>query len=404
MVNFHHHCIYHVTAVLQLCAEMKVAIMTGLPAKRDMDIQSEHETKVSHLAYFCGMMPSAMPAFFLRRLGIVWVMFSLWIVAVAQTPGEGVSAEETLKAQIKAQKAAEKAYRERLKRPINGYIFEPDSFQERPDSLALVRFTRGVHFADSLTSGKFDSVIASITSIHHGTKVSYNYRDPFDPYNNPTYYRRGQGKFWYFGLGMCLLLVFMYFRAAFPKQFELRIRGVLNPYYYNELMNDKTITQFGGGSGVVFVFTQAVFAAGILLNLIEGGYLQLNNFFVFVFLYLGVLGAVVLQQTIQFLFANSVHIEELVRRQTQRQYNVNFLLSLICFPLFLVLYYNGYKYHELNLTHWISFILILWVVIRSIYAFVGLFQDGQLTFLAFLYFCTLEILPYSVLFAILSRS
>ena len=203
---------------------------------------------------------------------------------------------------------------------------------------------------------------------------------------------------------MCLLLVFIYYRAVFFKQFELRIRGLFNAYYYNELMNDRTITQFGGGSGVVFVFSQAVFSAGILLNLILNGYLQLNNFFVFLFLYLGVLLAVMIQQTIQYLFANSVHIEGLIQRQLQRQYNINFVLSLVCFPVFLVIYYNSYKYPGLDLSHWISFILVLWVVIRSIYAFVGLFQDRQLTFLAFLYFCTLEILPYSVLFTILTRS
>lgn len=318
--------------------------------------------------------------------------------AVAQTPLE----EE--KARVKAIKAAQKAYRERLKHPINGVIFEPDSLRMAPDSLAILRFTRGVHFADSLKRGLMDSAVKDLAVVHHGNRVTYNYRDPFDPYGNTTYYRRGQGKFWYFGLGMCLLLVFMYFRAAFSKQFELRVRGLFNAYYYNELMNDRTITQFSGGSGVVFVFSQAVFSAGVMLNLIFNGYLQLNNFFVFVFVYLGVLAAVMLQQTIQYLFASSVHIEELVRRQTQRQYNMNFVLSLICFPLFLVFYYNDYKYPNIDLSHWISFMLVLWVVIRSVYAFVGLFQDRQLTFLAFLYFCTLEILPYSVLFAILSRS
>ena len=336
--------------------------------------------------------------FFLKRLGMVLAMLLLAGGLFAQDDNEAERERE------KAEKVARNSYRTRLKRPINGVIFEPDSLQNVPDSMGILRFTRGVHFADSLKSGRFDSAILAMQTIDHGKKVTFNYSNPYDPYKNPTYYRRGQGKFWYFGLGMCLLLVFMYYRAAFPKQFELRVRGVLNPYYYNELMNDRTITQFGGGSGVVFVIAQAVFAAGILLNLIFGGYLQLNNFFVFVFLYLAVLGAVMLQQTIQFLFANSVNIEELVRRQTQRQYNVNFVLSLIYFPLFLVFYYNGYKYHGVDLSHWISFLLVLWVVIRSIYAFVGLLQDRQLTFLAFLYFCTLEILPYSVLFAILSRS
>lgn len=344
------------------------------------------------------MLLSRAASFVFKSMVMLLLLLAGVNAVVAQTP------EEDEKARQKAIKAAQKAYRERLKYPINGVVFERDSLNTPPDSWAVLRFTRGVYFADSLKRGDMDSVLGQLSAVHHGSRVTYNYRDPFDPYGNPTYYRRGQGKFWYFGLGMCLLLVFMYYRAAFSKQFELRVRGLFNAYYYNELMNDRTITQFSGGSGVVFVFSQAVFSAGVMLNLIFNGYLQLNNFFVFVFLYLGVLAAVMLQQTIQFLFASSVHIEELVRRQTQRQYNMNFVLSLICFPLFLVFYYNDYKYPDIDLSHWISFMLVLWVVIRSIYAFVGLFQDRQLTFLAFLYFCTLEILPYSVLFAILSRS
>lgn len=337
-------------------------------------------------------------AFFFKRLGMVLAML-LFVGGLFAEESDDVA-----KAREKEYKAAQKAYRARLKRPINGYIFEPDSLEARPDSAAMVKFTRNVHFLDSIKQGKLDSVVKSMGKVHFGDKISYVSANPYDPYKNPTYYRRGQGKFWYFGLGLCLLIVFIYYRAAFPKQFELRVRSVMNPYYYNELLADRTITQFGGGSGVVFVISQAVFAAGILLNLIFGGYLQLNNFFVFIFLYLGVLLAVSTQQTIQFLFASSVNIEEMVRRQIQRQYNVNFLLSLIYFPLFLIFYYNGYKYHGIDLSHWISFLLVLWVVIRSIYAFVGLFQDRQLTFLSFLYFCTLEILPYAVIFAILSRS
>lgn len=363
-----------------------------------MDIQAQHNAKVHYLLYFCPMLVARNTVFFFKRVGFVLVLLLLIGSVGAEVEDDAAKLRE------KENLKAEKAYRARLKRPINGCIFEPDSLSARPDSLALIKFTRGVHFLDSIKQGKLDTVADNLGRVHHGTKITLESANLFDPYKNPTYYRRGQGKFWYFGIGMCLLLVFMYYRAAFPKQFELRIRSVLNPYYYNELMNDRTITQFGGGSSVVFVLTQAVFASGILLNLIFNGYLQLNNFFVFVFLYLAVLGAVMLQQMIQFLFASSVNIEEMVRRQIQRQYNVNFLLSLIYFPLFLVFYYNGYKYHGVNLSHWISFILVLWVVIRSIYAFVGLFQDRQLTFLAFLYFCTLEILPYSVLFTILTRS
>ena len=142
------------------------------------------------------------------------------------------------KAAEKARKAALKAWRERLKRPVNGFVFEPDSLAVRPDSLSIVKFTQGVHFLDSLKGGQLDSVTAQISRIDYGTKVKYNYRDPFDPYMNQVFYRHGQGKFWFFGLGMLLLVVIMYFRAVFPKQFELRIRGVFNAYYFNELVND----------------------------------------------------------------------------------------------------------------------------------------------------------------------
>ena len=303
----------------------------------------------------------------------------------------------------KARKGALKAWRERLKRPINGFVFEPDSLGARPDSLTVVKFTNGVHFLDSLKGGKLDSASAQIVQIDYGTKVKYNYRDPFDPYNNQVFYRHGQGKFWFFGLGMILLVVIMYFRAAYPKQFELRIKGIFNSYYFNELVNDRTVTQYSGGAGVVFVLSQAVFSAGAMLYMIFGGYLQLNNFWVFILLYLALLGGVMGLQAIQFLFAASVHMESMLRRLIQRQYNVNFVLALIFFPLFLVTYYNGYKFDGAPLADWVSFMLVLWIVIRSILSFVGLFQDRQLNFLAFLYFCTLEILPYTVLFASISR-
>lgn len=60
--------------------------------------------------------------------------------------------EEALKKEEsqKARKAALRAWRERLKRPVNGYVFEPDSLETRPDSISIVKFTNGVHFLDSL--------------------------------------------------------------------------------------------------------------------------------------------------------------------------------------------------------------------------------------------------------------
>lgn len=78
---------------------------------------------------------------------------------------------------------------------VNGFVFEPDSLGARPDSVALLKFTNGVHFLDSLKGGKLDSVSAQISRIDYGSKGKYNYRDPFDPYNNQVFYRHGQGSF-----------------------------------------------------------------------------------------------------------------------------------------------------------------------------------------------------------------
>lgn len=79
------------------------------------------------------------------------------------SPSEALTEEEEkalLKKRREAEKARLKAYKERLERPINGYVFEPDSLLAQPDSMSLLRFTRGVHFADSLKYGLSDSIQA----------------------------------------------------------------------------------------------------------------------------------------------------------------------------------------------------------------------------------------------------
>jgi hypothetical protein len=133
--------------------------------------------------------------FFLKRLGMVLVMLLLAGGLFAQDDNEAERERE------KAEKVARNSYRTRLKRPINGVIFEPDSLQNVPDSMGILRFTRGVHFADSLKSGRFDSAILAMQTIDHGKKVTFNYSNPYDPYKNPTYYRRGQGKVLVFWIG-----------------------------------------------------------------------------------------------------------------------------------------------------------------------------------------------------------
>lgn len=303
----------------------------------------------------------------------------------------------------KERKFAQKYWRERLKRPINGVIFSPDSLLSPPDSLRLIMLTRAVHFMDSLKSGKLNSLTESASFIAVPQKIRFNYHDPFDPYANAIFFRYGQGKFWFFGLGILLSIILMYFRSAYPRHFELRIKSIFNIYYFNELVNDQNIVSSKGGASVVFALSQAVFASGVMLSLIFRGYLELNHFIVFAVVYLGIVIVLSALQLLQLLFASSLYLEEVNRRQIQRQLNMNFVLSLLYFPIFIVVYYNGYKLPGADLSIWISFMLVLWIVTRLIFVFIGLFQDRQLTLLSILYFCTLEILPYTVLFTMISR-
>lgn len=177
------------------------------------------------MLYFCGMLRWGLKRNVLHCL-LFWAMGMLVVEVAAQSgagnrrplsraeapvgavsgrdargdasPSEALTEEEEkalLKKQREAEMARLKAYKERLKRPINGYVFEPDSLLARPDSLSLLKFTGGVHFLDSLKSGLSDSLQAQWAGVDHKKTVVYNYRDPFDPYGNPIYFRRGRGSF-----------------------------------------------------------------------------------------------------------------------------------------------------------------------------------------------------------------
>ena len=228
-------------------------------------------------------------------------------------------------------------------------------------------------------------------------------KDPLSPFENKLYFRHGQSKFWFIGVGLVFLIIFYYYRSAFAKQFELRVKGVFSSYYFEEMMNEKSF-EHRGGSAVVLVMSNLVFALGIMLYLRFGGFLNMNAGW-FYWLVLGLLlVAVFLLQAIQYLFALSIDITETVARQVQRQLNINFVLALLFLPIFVFVYYNAYKIKEVDIVALVSFMLIIWIVARSVLSFVGLSRDNHLDFTTFLYFCSLEVIPYAVFFSLLSRT
>jgi len=228
-------------------------------------------------------------------------------------------------------------------------------------------------------------------------------KDPFDPFSNTLYIRRGQAKFWFVGVSLVFLLLFFYYRSAFVKQFELRIKGVFSSYYFDEMMNDRSF-EYQGGSVVVLLMGNLVFSMGVMLYLRFGGFLALNVGWFYWVVFGSVMLGVTVLQLLQLLFAYALNMTETVRRQNQRQLNTNFVLALGFLPIFVFVYYNSNVLRSIDIPSLVSFMLIIWIVARSILSFVGLSKDRQLDFTAFLYFCTLEVLPYALFFSLLSKT
>jgi hypothetical protein len=100
----------------------------------------------------------------------------------------------------------------------------------------------------------------------------------------------------------------------------------------------------------------------------------------------------------QFAFTSSLEIADLWKRQIQRQINVNLIFGIVMIPVFTLAYYNGSQLQNINLSLIVLTILIIWIIARLIIQLFGLFQDNYRSLVAILYFCTLEVIPYLLLF------
>ena len=282
-----------------------------------------------------------------------------------------------------------------IQNPLIAQSSELDTIQII-DSNQISYSRSGFRFFDSLSkdsgTGRFKSALNWQTPSDKAGRIY----EPYSPFIHETYLRISRVKFWFFAVSIFVCLYFIYFRAAFAKQFQLRMNSFIKQFYFEDLMREQAISSTAG-SLHAFMLGLLVFCQGILLYLVAADYNRLNSIYTFILALVvtGLFNGILL--FIQWIFTQSMDVGGLLIRQFQRQINVNLIFALICMPVFLLSYYN--TDYSTN-SSWLKIIfstLIIWISIRLLYQVYGLIKDNTLNFTAILYLCTLEIIPYLLL-------
>ena len=252
-------------------------------------------------------------------------------------------------------------------------------------------------FRDSFKTDSLKKQLYAPTEITLPTKRVAVSPDPFNPFIHETYLRVARGRFWFFGLSVFIILYFIYYRSVFAKQMELRFKSFVKKYYFEDLIREQKVSSIAG-SIHAYLIGLLVFCQGVLLYIITSEYVRLNSLITYILALVFVSAVFGLHYLVQFAFTSSMEIAELWKRQIQRQINVNFAFSLIMLPVFLITYYNGSKLQDIQLSLIVLSVLIIWISARLVIQLLGLFQDNYRSFVSILYFCTLEAIPYFLLF------
>jgi len=291
------------------------------------------------------------------------------------------------------------------------FIHEGYSFSaQQTDSLSIQLTDTGVSvhkmtwpeynaylFIDSCKTDSLVKVLENSIIIKLPEKKVGISPDPFNPFIHETYLHVARGRFWFFGLSIFIMLYFIYFRAVFSKQLELRMKSFLKKYYFEDLINEQKVSSIAGSVHAYFIGL-LVFCQGVLLYIITAEYVTLNSLTTFLVALLFASLLFIIHYFMQFIFTSSLEIAELWKRQMQRQINVNIVFGMIMLPVFVLIYYNGSQLQHVNLSLIVLTILIIWIFTRIIVQLFGQFQDNYRSFVAILYFCTLEVIPYLLLF------
>ncbi len=257
-------------------------------------------------------------------------------------------------------------------------------------------------FIDSLLTDSTRRVLYKKFSVNVPAKIIPKKTDPFDPFNHPAYYRRGQGKIWFFFVSIIILALFIYYRSAFPKQFTLRIQGVINRHYFDELVADSSLSSTGG-SLLNAVISNLVLGQLILLIVLYSRYVQLNNAFFYVFLLAAVIAYKGIIYMLQRLQAYVLNTEVFLQRMIHRQISMDFVLSFAVFPAVNIIYFNAGRFDVDAMRDVLTGLFFIWLGVRLLAELITLIGEKPLTFAHILYFCTFELLPNAILVNLLLR-
>lgn len=258
-------------------------------------------------------------------------------------------------------------------------------------------------FVDSL---RIDSIAERFSVglyLQFPTEKTYRESDKFDPFLHEIYFRKARAQSWFFAVSLLVIFYLIYYRSVYQRQFELRVTGLYKPYFFEDLMREQQISS-AAGSVHAFTIGLLVFSLGVMLYLINLDFNKLNTFLMFLLVLIAWSGLSFFLYILQRLFAFSMQIEALLSRNFQRQISVNLFLALLMLPLFLIAYYNGNDEQDQWVLRNMYYVLIAWISLRLWVQFFGILRDGMLNLTSFLYFCTLEIIPYLLLIKFLQNS
>ena len=219
--------------------------------------------------------------------------------------------------------------------------------------------------------------------------------DPLSPFSKDLFVRQSSAKFWMFGLAVLWLLVLLYFRNAFPKQFEMRTKSLFSSYNFSELMNEK-MGFASAGTFLAQVLGWSVMAMVVVTVWVYGQLLNLNNLALYTLALLGIVLWEHLVFLLAILYAEATGMYAVIRSSWQRKANASLWFGLLTFPLVLLAYYNAPKLQAYPLEWGFAYLVISFFGFRLIWIFVGIIRDRALSLATVLYFCAIEFIPLAL--------
>lgn len=287
---------------------------------------------------------------------------------------------------------------------LNSVQAENDSNQTAAQQFVAPVFVKRHAFVDSLLTDSLYSVLKQKMHPTLNNAALPKVVDKFSPFEHPAFRRYSIGKFWFFLISVIIVIVFVYYRNIFAKQFLNRVRGLYSRYYFNELISDTGTTLNNGSIWAVVLFVM-IFGQFSVVCLSYLKYIKLANninFYILIIIFISIWKILLL--VIQRLQSCVLDGTEVLKSQWQRQISVDLVVFLILFPFLNFVYFNSSKIAVLDIGKICFGMFAGWLLIRTIWALWGMIGDRSINFKFILYFCTFEILPHGILLSALYRA